>query len=348
MRQLKRLVARRSVRLVALSVGTALVLTACGNDGDTAETADEAPDEQPAASDEESADEFEPRTVSILANWLAQASQGGYWQAAAEDLAEDRGVTIEGLSGGPGIATVTNVAIGEAEYGMTATDNILMARAEGIPIVAVWGGMEVSPQCFMSHASAGVNDFEDLNGLKISTSPAGTFWPVIKERFGIEPAEELPVVDFGTFLNDESIVRQCFNVSEAFIAQEEGWDVDFLMVHDSGYQTYGQMLFTTEDRIREHPEEVAAVVAAVHEGWDRFLNGEHQAGLDLILENNPDYTEDEALFAIEIMRDELFGNPLGDIREDRVEAVYQDLVDVELINVDIDWRRSFTTDFLPE
>lgn len=318
-------------RLVAGAIGASVLIAACGGDDDGAADG-----------------EFEPRTVRILANWLAQASQGGYWQAAADGLAEDAGVTITGISGGPGIATVTNVAIGEAEYGMTASDNILMARAEEIPVVAVWGGMDVSPQCFMSHTSAGVETFEDLNGMKISVSPVGTFWPVIKAKFDIQPAEELPVVDFATFLNDDQIVRQCFNISEAFLAQEEGWDVSFLMVHESGFQTNGQALFTTEQRIREHPEEVAAVVAAVEEGWRRFLEGEHQSGVDLIIEENPDYTFDEAEFAIEIMRDELFGEPLGDIDPARWQAVYEALREVDLISEDIDWEAAFTTEFLPE
>jgi NitT/TauT family transport system substrate-binding protein len=163
-----------------------------------------------------------------------------------------------------------------------------------VPVVAVWGGMDVSPQCFMSHASAGVEDFTDLSGLRISVSPAGTFWPVIQARYGIEPSEVLPVVDFGTFASDERIVRQCFATSERFIAEREGWDVDFLMIHASGYRPYAMSLFTTEDRIRDHPEEVAAVVAAVQEGWVRFLDGRHEAGLDLILATNPDYTLEEA------------------------------------------------------
>jgi NitT/TauT family transport system substrate-binding protein len=175
-------------------------------------------------------------------------------------------VTIEGVSGGPGIATVTNVAIGEAEYGMTASDNILMARAEGIPIVAVWGGMDVSPQCFMAHASAGVETFEDLNGMKISTSPVGTFWPVIKATYDIEPAEELPVVDFGTFLNDDQIVRQCFNISEAFLAQEEGWDVTSSWCTTPATRRTPRRCSRPRTASASTPKEVAAVVAAVRRG----------------------------------------------------------------------------------
>jgi NitT/TauT family transport system substrate-binding protein len=338
---------RPAARALACAATVALLLGCAG--GGSGGTDADGPDTPGAAGSGGSADgpRIEPRTVRVLANWLAEASQGGYWQAAADGLAEDRGVTIEGLSGGPGIATVTNVAVGEAEYGMTAADNLLVARAEGVPVVAVWGGMDVSPQCFMSHASAGVEDFADLSGLRISVSPAGTFWPVVQARYGIEPSEVLPVVDFGTFASDERIVRQCFATSERFIADREGWEVDFLMVHESGYQPYAMMLFTTEDRIRDHPEEVAAVVAAMHEGWTRFLDGRHQSGLGLILANNPDYTEEEALFAIEVMRDELFGDPLGDMVEARWEQTHRDLVDVGLVPEDLDWRGAFTREYLP-
>src|SRR5699024_113969 len=144
-------------------VSTAVALLGCssGGGGESGEDTSSSQSPTQSASD---APEMEPHSVSVMANWLPEASQGGYWQAAAEKLGEDQGLTIEVKAGGPGVQTVTNVAIGDADYGMTSVDNIYAARAEGIPLVGIFAPYQHSPQCFITHPSAGIEDFTDLDG----------------------------------------------------------------------------------------------------------------------------------------------------------------------------------------
>src|ERR1041385_3684805 len=61
-------------------------------------------------------------TVKILNNWFAEAEQGGYWQAAAQDLAGAKGYKIVSLQGGPGIQTLPQVISGKAQFGVADSD----------------------------------------------------------------------------------------------------------------------------------------------------------------------------------------------------------------------------------
>lgn len=353
--------------LIAAALGLTLVVAACSSSSDSAEdgtTASQPTSESSApANDESSSDESEPteepeaeegdgsaptmdpHSVSIIANWLPQASQGGYWQAAAEGLGQDDGVTIEMKSGGPGIQTVTNVAIGDADYGMTAVDNIYVARAQGIPIVGVFAPLDGSEQCLMSHPEANVKDFTDLNGKNLSVAPAGSYWKYIQAKYDIQPASEMPPVSMANWQEDPNMVLQCFYGAEAYTAQENGLEANFLMISESGYNPYTQVLFTTENRLRDHADEVAAVVKAVATGWDHFLNGQEGPGVDLILSQNPDYSKDAAMFDVNIMAD-MQTSPMGTMDPQRWKETYDALVSVELITDKIAWEDGFSTDFL--
>lgn len=289
---------------------------------------------------------MEPHSVSIIANWLPQASQGGYWQAAAEGLGKDQGITIEMKSGGPGIQTVTNVAIGDANYGMTAIDNIYVARSQGIPVVGIFAPLDGSEQCLMSHPAANVKDFADLNGKNMSVAPAGSYWKYIQKKYDIKPASEMPPVSMANWNEDPNMVLQCFYGAEAYTAQQNGWDANFLMVSKSGYNPYTQVLFTTEDRLREHADEAAVVVKAVAEGWDHFLNGQEGPGVDMILSQNPDYSKDAAMFDVKIMSD-MQTAPMGSMDPQRWKDIYDALRSVDLISSSIAWDAAFSTDFLP-
>lgn len=359
----------RAARLgvFAAAVSLSLVMAACSSSADGTETGN--PSSQPApessasqapAPGDSSATEpsessepasepepaIEPHSVSIIANWLPQASQGGYWQAAAEGLGKDDGVTIEMKSGGPGIQTVTNVAIGDADYGMTAVDNIYVARSQGIPVVGIFAPLDGSEQCLMSHPDANVKDFTDLNGKNLSVAPAGAYWKYIQKKYDIKPASEMPPVSMANWNEDPAMVLQCFYGAEAFTAQQNGWDANFLMISDSGYNPYTQVLFTTENRLRDHADEVAVVVKAVAEGWDHFLNGQEGPGVDMILSQNPDYTKDAALFDVNIMSD-MQTAPMGSMDPQRWKETYDALLSVELITDSIAWDDAFSTDFLP-
>ena len=350
---------RNRLHLLIAVLALSVLIAACGSseaatpDNDASDDTAEAPaDDDTAdagddASDEDDTDTdgaFDGGSVSILMNWLPQAEQGGYWQAAEEDLGADDGLEIEIVSGGSGVQTIANVAVGSADYGLVGSDALLEARSQGIPVVMILGGFE-SPQCLMTHPEAGVEGIHDLHDSQISVTPAGTFWRWIAAEFGYEDSEVIPPADLATFFDTPDMVRQCFATSEPYTAEQEGHDIEVFMVSDVGYQPYSTGLFTTEERIEEHPEEVAAVVAVTMEGWERFLE-DNTAGAEAIMEANPDMTKDRIDDSTVRIADELYADGVGVMEADRWQELYEQLDGVEVLAAEIDPLEGFTTEFM--
>ena len=58
---------------------------------------------------------------------------------------------------------------------------------------------------------------------------------------------------------------------EPVVARRMGADARALMVADTGFNPYASALIATEATVRDHPDLVAAVVAASRQGWAQYL-----------------------------------------------------------------------------
>lgn len=324
----------RSARNAGLAVlaATTLALAGCSNPGE-GEAGDSGAQEELGA-------------ATILTNWFAQAEQGPYWAAEAEQLAEERGVSLSVSEGGPGIQTIPQVAAGEADFGVGNADEIAVAAANGLPVVAVMAGFEQNIQCLAYHESTGIEDFDDLNGYRVAQSLI-PYWDYLKHEYSLDEVEEVNIGSLAIFEEDEDLVQQCFFTSEPFVIEQEGIaDIGYLMVRDSGFNPYQNMLFTTQGLIDENPELVNAVVEASIEGWDAMLE-DPAATKELILEVNNDADPDLFDYTIDMLRDDpsLIGENPGAQSDGRWETLGEQLVEIDLVSEDFDITQAYTTQF---
>src|SRR5262249_33694843 len=91
----------------------------------------------------------------------------------------------------------------------------------------------------------------------------------------------------GPFFADKNSCTQCFISSEPIAAKNQGFDVGYLRVADSGYNPYTNVLFTSEKYIADHPDVVQAVVTATLRGWMTFI-AKPSDYLPFLKEQNPD------------------------------------------------------------
>lgn len=327
----------RRLAMAATMLVAALTIAACGGDD---------------GSDSGSADAdtaAKTQKVDVLMNWFAQAEQGGYWQADAEDLGKDDGVDLNVRQGGPQIQTIPQVAAGEAKFGIAQADELLLARAEGVPVVEVFGGMDKYLQCLMFHPDQGIEDWPDLDGHQIAVAPSGGFWPFIRGKYGLDDVKEINFTgDLATFKRNKELVQQCFITSEPYVAKQEGIDIETMLVADSGYNPYSQGLFTTEKVIKEEPELVEAVVKAAQQGWENFL-ADPTAGNELILETNPDMEQAKLEFAHEELKTGgYFADPIGSMTAERWQTMADQLREAKVLEQDVAVDEVWTDEFMPQ
>ncbi|WP_416148674.1 ABC transporter substrate-binding protein [Salipaludibacillus sp. HK11] len=341
--------------ILILTILISIVVVACGNSNEEAvaessengETNDEMNDNQ----NEENDGSEELIEVEQLTNWYAQAEQGGQFAAHMEGFYEDAGLDMTIQAGGGGISNVQLVASGQVDFGMGSTDEIILSREEGIPLVAIAGIFQQSPQALMFHKGQDIEDFEDLNGRDVYVGAGASYFEFMKAEFDLDVNEFAYTGDSTTFMQNEEAVSQSYMTSEPFNLEKEGIEVDWLLNGDSGYEVYGNLLFTTEEMIEEQPEVVRAYVEASIKGWE-YYEEHHEEVIPFIQEYNPEMSTEQLEYSAVAMQPLVYGYDaeeygVGYMTEERWQNIMEILYNLELISEQQDVTEAFTTEFLP-
>jgi NitT/TauT family transport system substrate-binding protein len=290
-----------------------------------------------------------PEEATLVMNWFAQAEQGGYWEAEAANTGKAEGVSIKVQQGGPQIQTIPQVAAGKADFGVAQADELMLARAEGVPVVEVFGGMDKYLQCMMYHPSSGIKDFGDISGHQVAVAPSGGFWPWIKGHYKLEDVQEINFTGaLAEFKRNDNLVQQCFITSEPYFADQEKIDHAELLVAEAGYNPYSQGLFTSERMIQENPDLVRKVVAAVQKGWEKFLQNP-SAARALVLKTNKDMEKGPFDYAWKTIKNgDYLGTPIGAMTAERWQTVHDQLEEAGVLEKDVDPNEVWTDEFMPK
>ena len=136
--------------------------------------------------------------------------------------------------------------------------------------------------------------------------------------------------------------------------RDELAQVAFRLFADEGYPPYGTTIVAMDKTVAERADVMKKFVAASMEGWKSFM-ADPSPAVALIRRDNPNMTDDTIAFAIKRMKelDVFWAGPakaegLGSMREERFKATYDMLVQNQLLDPKVDWRKSFTTQFVKD
>ncbi|MFI0366557.1 ABC transporter substrate-binding protein [Actinomadura sp. 1N219] len=289
--------------------------------------------------------------VTILANWFPQAELGGYFHAAEQKPGEgSKERPIKVLPGGPGIQTIPQVAAGKAVFGVaTGADDLLVARREGLPIVAVFAPFRANITCLTAHASAGLKGFADLDGRRVAKVQSRPWWEYLKRHYKLDRVQEINYTgSLAAFKKDKTLVQQCYVTSEPFYLKRDGVPVTTLSISDQGgYAAYSNVLFTTEETIKRDPDLVRSVVARVARGWGAF-GADPAIGKQAIIAANKDTDPGVVDFAAQVMRSGRWvSSPPGSMTEAQWLRIRDQVAEAGLVPRSTDVKGAFTTQFLP-
>jgi len=316
----------------------ALLITACGKeDGDIKAAAD-------------GADGKVSAKVTTVLNWFAQSEHGGLYTALEEGIYKEAGLEMTLQPGGPQISATQIVASGKAEFGMGQADEILMARQNGIPVVAVFAIFQKSPQGLMVHSDANVDSMEGLKGKTVYVAGAAAYWEYMKKAFNLEDTTQMAYTgSMAPFLADKNVAQQGYVTSEPFEMKQQSVDVDFLLNADYGYAPYGNVLYTTEEYLEKNPDVVKAYVEATAKGFESFKMNYEQI-IPAIQKANPDMSAEKLTFAAETMIPLVFEGDaethgVGYMTKERWEELAKQMTDIGMLKSMPDVTEAYTIQF---
>lgn len=275
--------------------------------------------------------------ILLQADWYAEPEHGGFYYALLKGYYRDAGLDVEirPLSAMTSIYAI--VGGGQAEMGMGTSDNLLIARGQGVPLKAVFPYFQHDPQGVMVHREAGITDLKQLDGRDVMISPVLHYVDFLEKGLGIH-MNMLPV-DGGVarFVADKQFAQQAFLTSEPWVAMQGGADPVVLPFWDTGYDPY-RLVITSEKFAAEHPEAVKAFIDATRRGWESFLEEDKTEVFASIATLNPAQTPESMQWSFDRMQEYQLGyghaehhETLGQLSRSRLQTQADQLQQLGLL-----------------
>lgn len=302
--------------------------------------------------------------VTFATDWKAQAEQGGFYQAKALGLYKRAGLDVTLRGGGPGVNIAQLLGAGAIDFGMGSNSFIPlnMVRA-GVPAKAVMAAFQKDPQVLITHPRADVQSLADMKGkpVMIADASASAFWIWLKAKYDFSDRQiRKYTFNLAPFLVDEKAIQQGYVTSEPYTIETRGGvRPQVFLLSDYGYPSYAAMVLAQNRMIEQQPEIVQAFVNASIEGWRSYIYGDPTPGNQLILQANPDMTQDVIDQAIEQIRERgmvlapdtqagpgRVSGRMGTMNEARWQSFFTTMSENGVYPKDLDWRAAFTTRFI--
>ena len=277
--------------------------------------------------------------VRILLPPTTMVQSAGYYMALHKGFFKQEGLDVDLRSSRSRQSITQAVDDGDAEYGVSNAD-VLIEKGNGRALVAVAVLFQHSPAALLVLKNKGIDKLADLNDKRVLLLPEFQDIEVISllRKYHIQSINiSSPSVtrDITTLVNNQFDALSINLTSGPYNAVRQGVDPIIFMPKEYGIDFYSGFLFTNEQEANANPERVAAVRAAVLEGWEYALTHTEET-LDVLLglSQLPSLSSRNKMkYQLITMRDFILPDfvPLGYINQQHLRDMQQQLIDFDLI-----------------
>jgi NitT/TauT family transport system substrate-binding protein len=296
--------------------------------------------------------------VVLATNWRAQPGHGGFYQALADGTYKKYGLEVDIQQGGPQVNNRPMLPAGKVDFLMTG--NMLMAFdniKQKVPTVVVAAYFQKDPQAIIAHPGQGIEKFSDLTKAKtvlLAKDGQISYWQWMKKAYGMRDEQVRPYnYSLSQFLADKQSVQQAYATSEPLAVEKQaGFKPVVLSLADAGWSTYGMVIETRQELVKNKPDLVRRFVEASNIGYYNYLYGDRKAADALIKKINPDISDDYIEKSMPILRAHIdvgdaTAQGIGAISDARMKDFHDKTVAAGLYKpTDFNYAEAYTTQFV--
>jgi NitT/TauT family transport system substrate-binding protein len=276
------------------------------------------------------------------------AVERGYFKDAGIEIEFDYSFETDGAA---------LVGANKLQFALVSGEQVLLARAQGLPIVYVLAWYQQYPVSIVSMADKNLKSPQDLRGAKIGLPGLfGANYVGLRALLYSSGIKESDVtLDSIGFTQVEALsagreqVVVCYAANEPVILRSKGYAVNEIRVADY-VQLASNGIITNESTIAKNPELVRAFVGAFLHGLQDTITDP-----DAAYEISKKYVENLAQ-ADPLVQKQVLGTSieqwrapvLGKSNPAAWENMQKVLLDMKLYTDPLDLKKAFTNDFLPQ
>jgi NitT/TauT family transport system substrate-binding protein len=249
------------------------------------------------------------------------------------------------------------VGAGELQFAVASSDQVILARAQGLPVVYVLNWYRRFPVCVVSLGEKGIRGADDLIGKRVgipATEGASYIgWRALLHAEGIDEAQvNLQVIGYtqvASLIEGRVDAAVCYALNEPVQLRETGYSINVIYVADYA-NLVSNGLITNEQTIAGRPELVRGLVRAMLRGLKYTIEHPDEA-FAISKQYVPEITEDnEALQKAVLLESIQFwrGDQLGHSDPAAWEEAQRFMRQIGLIDAEVDVETLSTNQFAAE
>ena len=264
-------------------------------------------------------------SVNVQLKWFYQYQFAGIIMAKEKGFYEDFGLDVTIKERNPKLNNIQQVLDGESQYGV-ADAVILRYRAEGKPVKVLATIFQHNAMVLLSKKGSGIISPYEIRGKKIAyqvglddstITSLLEFAKLSKQDYTLMPMDYTHM----DFVNGNVDVTESYVSNEPYwLKKEYGIDVNIIDPKNYGIDFYGDLIFTTEKEIENHPSRVKKFKNATLKGWKYALENTHET-IETILKkyNSRNLTYDKLDYEAKITKNLIAETyiPLGTVQKER-------------------------------
>jgi NitT/TauT family transport system substrate-binding protein len=215
------------------------------------------------------------RSVTVQWGWIPDGHHAGFYVALEKGYYRARDLDVTFLPGGLDSNPIKTVVSKSADIGQAGgLEQIISARAQGLPILAFAAIHRDTPHALISLERNPIRSAADLPGKRIAVAygdAAELLFKAYLAHAGVDPKTitmEPFRFDLTPLINGRVDAITGFKTDQPVTLKEQGLNPVVLSYSSLGVRSYGYTFFTTEDFRAQHPDTVDAFYAASREGFE--------------------------------------------------------------------------------
>ena len=234
--------------------------------------------------------------VSLALDWYPNSNHAGIFYAKDLGLFSSANLEVEVYTPSDPSTILQTVGAGRDQFGISYQPDLLLARNEGVPVVAVSSIVRSPLNSIMTLGSSGISSPAELKGRTVG-------YPGIPLNIGILESildgqgltmNDIELIDVGFDLVPALLSRRVDAVIGAFWSHEsilielEGKEVNILKFQDWGIPEYHELvLVTSEDYLAKNEDIVMEFIKAFNQGFESSIK-DNEAAMDSLVKAFPE------------------------------------------------------------
>lgn len=306
--------------------------------------------------DPEPAADAEP--VELILDWFPNADHAGIYGAVEEGYFAEEGLDVTPSVPSDPAAALKQVATGKAPFAISYEPEVLIARSQGVPVVAVGAVIPHPLNSVIVRTDRGIRTPADLEGRTVGVAGVPSDRPlldaVVRSAGGDPAAVKVRTIGFTLAPalaagKVDAVIGAYWNVEQVDL-ERQGVEVDAFRLEENGVPDYDELVVVTSDEIaRDRPDLVRSFLAGLRAGQD-WAATDQTGAVDHLVEANPDLDRETLTEQVRATAELLSPSDEPTLNVDPAEwAAFADWMrENGLLTEDVDVDAVVTDAFLPE